>query len=215
LTQTDLRNAAIVGDFCEADLSDALFLKTIFTGSNFTNGILFGTNLDGCKLNKCLMPNGKPARWDLERFSGMPPSPAAKGVIRKPPIYTEFRFERYEKVRSLRWPAMCVCCCRTFERFERISLRAAHLNHLPDHEVKVPFCTACLQHHIRSRNVENWMKTMCTAQGGKTPAIKYEIKTRGLLAGKLHEVISFSSMEYSIGFAAINQVPFNGQKNYS
>jgi uncharacterized protein YjbI with pentapeptide repeats len=215
LSQTDLREAAIVGDFREADLSDALFWKTVLSGSNFTNSRLSGTHLEGCKLNKCLMPNGKPAGWDLDKFSGKPPSLSASGVIRKPPVYTEFWFGSHEKLRSLRWPAMCVCCCRTFDRYECITQVPTNSDHSFIHELKVPFCTACLQHHIRSRNIENWMKTMCTAQGGKTPAVKYDIKTRGMLAGKQNFVLSFSSMEYTISFAASNQLSLRGPKNYS
>jgi uncharacterized protein YjbI with pentapeptide repeats len=215
LSQADLREAAIVGNFQEADLSDALLWNTVLTGSNFTNSTLSGVYLEGSKLNKCLMPNGKPPRWDLEKFSGKPPTPSAKGVIRRKPTYTEFWFEEFEKVQALHWPAMCVCCCRTLDRYERLTCSVAKTGYASSYEIQVPFCTACLQHHIRSRNVENWMKTMCTAQGGDTPAVKFGIKTRGMLAGKQYFVLSFSSMEYTISFAARNQLPVHGNKKFS
>jgi uncharacterized protein YjbI with pentapeptide repeats len=212
LSQVDFREAAIVGDFHGADLSGALFWKTILSGSDLTSSKLTGTNLRGCKLNKCLMPNGKPAGWDVEKFCGDPPSPSAKGVIRRPPVYTEFWFDEYEQIRSLRWPSMCVCCCRSFERYERLTLPPSNSTHRPL-DVSVPFCTACLQHHTRSSQVKNWMKTMCTAQGGKTPALKFERRAKGILAGKLSFVLSFSSMEYAISFSGNNQIPFRGSRN--
>ena len=215
LSQTDMREAAIVGNFEEADLTNALLWNTVLTGSNLTNSKLAGVHLKGSKLNKCLMPNGKPPSWNIEKFSGGPPTPTAKGVIRRPPRYTEFWFDSFEKVLDLNWPVMCVCCCRTFERYECITRPAANDGHVTNQEVKVPYCTACLQHNIRSRNVENWMKTMCTAQGGNTPAVKFEVKARGMLDKKHYFVLSFSSMEYTISFAARNQLPVHGMKSLS
>ena len=213
LTKADLREATLVGNFREADLSDSLMLNTVMTGSDFTGGKLEGAFLESCKLNKCLMPNGKAGGWDLEKFSGSPPNNSGKGVIRKQPSYTEYWFETYDEMRALSWPMMCVCCCRIFERYERIT-REVTISGVPGiYEQQVPYCTACLQHHIRSRNIENWMKTMCTAPGGNYPAAKFEVKSKGVLGGRYYFVLSFSSMEYIIGFAAGNQLPVKGSKN--
>jgi len=214
LAMVDLRDGTFLGDFREADLSNALMLNTVMTGSDFTSAKLQGTFLEGCKLNKCLMPNGKPAGWDFEKFMGEPPNPSGRGVTRRQPTYIEYWFETYDEMRALSFPSMCVCCCRTFERNETIS-REVTISGVPGiYEVKLPFCNACLQHHIRSRNIEQWMKATCAAQGGNAPAVKFEVKSKGILGGNFYFVLSFANMEYVIGFAAGNQLPVKGSKSY-
>jgi hypothetical protein len=213
LNLADLRQAVITGDFREADLSDALVFNTVFNGSNFTGSKLTHTFLESCKLNKCSMPNGKTSTWDLEKFTGSPPNPSGRNVLRKPPVYTEFWFETYEELRALSFPMMCVCCCRIVERYETVSREVSMTGVPATYEVKLPYCTACLQHHIRSRNVEQWMKTACAAPGGSYPAAKFEVKTKGMLGGRYFFVLSFASQEYTIGFAAGNQLPVRGSKS--
>lgn len=212
LVQADLREASLAGDFREADLTDALALNTVFSGVNFTGATLTHLYLAGCKLNKCLMPNGKPPGWDVEKFSGEPPNP--RGILRRQPTYTEFWFETYEEMRALTFPLICVCCCRTYERLERITREVTISGIAGKYEVQVPFCMACLQHHIRSRNVEHWMHNTCTAPGGNAPAVKFEIKSRGMLGGRYFFVLAFASPEYTISFAAGNQLPVKGSKSF-
>jgi len=213
LSMVDLRLANVTGDFREADLSDALMFNTIFNGSNFTDSKLTHVYLESCKLNKCLMPNGKAPSWDPNKFAGEPPNPAGKNVLRKQPTYTEFWFETFEELRALSYPMMCVCCCRPHERYETITREITTSGVPATYEVKLPFCTACLQHHIRTRNVEQWMKSICTAPGGNYPAAKFELKSKGMLGGRYFFVLSFASQEYTIGFAAGNQLPMRGSKS--
>lgn len=213
LAMVDFRDATLMGDFREADLSNALMLNTVLSGSDFTAAKLGGTFLEGCKLNKCLMPNGKAAGWDFEKFMGEPPNPSGRGVTRKQPSYIEYWFETYDEMRALSFPSMCVCCCRTFERYETIT-RELTISGVPGtFEMKLPYCNACLQHHIRSRSVEQWMKPTCAAQGGNSPAARFEVKSKGILGGNFYFVLSFASMEYVIGFAAGNQLPVKGSKS--
>jgi uncharacterized protein YjbI with pentapeptide repeats len=213
LNMTDLRLANVTGDFREADLSDALLLNTIFNGSNFTDSKLTHVYLESCKLNKCLMPNGKASSWDSNKFAGEPPNPTGKNVLRKQPTYTEFWFETFEELRALSYPMMCVCCCRPYERYETINREITTSGIPTTYEVKLPYCTACLQHHIRTRNVEQWMKSICNAPGGNYPAAKFELKSKGMLGGRYFFVLSFASQEYTIGFAAGNQLPMRGSKS--
>jgi uncharacterized protein YjbI with pentapeptide repeats len=213
LCLADLRLASLMGDFREADLSDALVLSTVFSNVNFTGSTLTHLYLESCKLNKCLMPNGKAPSRNLDKFSGEPPNPSGRNVSRKQPTYTEFWFETYDELNALSFPMMCVCCCRTIERFETIT-REVTISGIPStYEVKLPYCTTCLQHHIRTRNVEQWMWSMCSAPGGNLPAAKFEVKSKGMLGSRYFFVLSFASQEYTIGFAAGNQLPMRGSKS--
>jgi uncharacterized protein YjbI with pentapeptide repeats len=213
LNLVDLRLANLAGDFREADLSEALALSTVFNNANFTGSKLTHVYLESCKLNKCLMPNGKSSSWDINKFIGEPPNPSGKNVVRKQPTYTEFWFETYEELRALSFPMMCVCCCRPYERHEIFTRESNTSGASVTYEVKLPFCTACLQHHIRTRGVEQWMKSICTAPGGNYPAARFELKSRGMLGGRYFFVLSFASQEYTIGFAAGNQLPMRGSKS--
>lgn len=213
LSMVDLRDAVVTGDFREADLSNALMLNTNLSGSNFTGGKLAGVYLEGCKLNKCVMPNGKSAGWDFEKFMGPPPNPSGRGVNRRQPVYTEYWFETYEEMRALSFPSICVCCSTSYERHETITREGTISGITGTYEVKLPYCTACVQHHIRSHNVEQWMKPSCAAQGGNSPAVKFEVKSKGLLGGNYYFVLSFANTEYVIGFAAGNQLPVKGSKS--
>jgi len=213
LNMTDLRLANVTGDFREADLSDALMLNTIFNGSNFTDSKLTHAYLESCKLTKCIMPNGKTSSWDPNKFTGEPPNPTGKNVLRKQPTYTEFWFETFEELHTLSYPMMCVCCCRPYERYETFTREITPSGVPATYEVKLPYCTACLQHHIRNRNVEQWMKTACSAPGGSYPAARFELKSRGMLGGRYFFVLSFASQEYTISFAAGNQLPLRGSKS--
>jgi hypothetical protein len=57
------------------------------------------------------------------------------------------------------------------------------------------------------------MKTMCCAPGGSYPAARFEVKSKGMLGGRYFFVLSFASQEYTIGFAAGNQLPMRGSKS--
>ena len=212
LRGADLRQAALGGSFKEADLSQALFFDTELEKCDFTGAILAGTNLDGCKFNHVRMPDGNPPGRSYDKFVGPPPNPTGSGVSLRPVVYTEFWFETYEEIKALSWPALCVCCTKEFDRYERFSREQIEAGILKVYEVRVPYCTVCLQHNVRTRNVKNWLKPSCAAQGESSPAVKFEVKSRGMLSAKEFYVLYFANPEYIIGFASGNGLPVKGFK---
>jgi hypothetical protein len=112
----------------------------------------------------------------------------------------------------LSWPSFCACCTQPFDRYERFTQDSIVEGALKVYEVRVPFCTACLQHSVRSRNPRAWMKSTCAAHGGNAPSVKFEVKSRGLLSGKEYFVLTFANPEYILGFASGNALPARGFK---
>jgi uncharacterized protein YjbI with pentapeptide repeats len=212
LEGADLRETILGGSFKEADLSHALLFDTRMERCDLTGAKLTGANLEGCKFDSVRMPDGEPPGKDLEQFIGPPPNPAGAGMILKPPDYIEFWFETYEEIKVLSWPSFCVCCMQPFDRQERFTHDSLDEGLLKVYEVRVPYCTACLQHSVRSRNPRLWMKNTCAAPGGNAPAIKFEVKSRGMLSGKIYFVLTFANPEYVLGFASGNSLPTRGFK---
>lgn len=211
LNGADLRAAILGGDCRAADLTDALTDDTRFIRCDLTHARLNGVNLEGCTFEAVRMPDGKPPGKDLEKFSGAPPNPTGAGVSLKPPEYVEFWFETYQEIKVLSWPSFCACCMQPFDRYERYTHDSLDDSGLKVYEVRVPICTACLQHSVR-RNPRPWMKSTCAAPGGNAPAAKFEIKSGGFLSGKVYFVLSFANPEYVLGFASGNALPSRGFK---
>lgn len=207
----DLRQAILGGSFKEADLSQAILLDTELTRCDLTGAKLVGANLEGCKFNQVRMPDGQPPGKNLDQFIGQAPNPGGQGVVIRNIAYTEFWFETYEEIKALSWPRFCVCCSREYDRFERISRESIEDGVLKVYEVRVPYCTACLQHSVRTRNVKAWLKPSCASQGSGFPAFKFEVKSK-LLSAKEFFVLSLANPEYIIGFASGNSLPMKGFK---
>jgi len=212
LRGADLRQAVLGGSFKDADLSQALMYETSFEKCDLTGANLTGTNLESCKFDNVHMSDGQPLGRRVDQFIGPPPNPSGRSVPAKFPDYTEFWFETYEELRALSWPGLCVCCGREFDRYERFSRESIEAGVLKVYEVRVPYCTECLQHGVRSHNAKEWMKPSCSAPGGHNPAVKFEIKTRGMLSSKEYFVLFFNNPEYIIGFASGNGLPSRGFK---
>lgn len=212
LRGADLRQAILGGSFKEADLSQALMFETVFEKCDLTGSNLTGTNLDSCKLDNVRMPDGQSPGRRFEQFTGLPPNPSGRNVLSRIPEYTEFWFETYEELRALSWPGLCVCCGKEYDRHERFSRENIEDGILKVYEVRVPYCTECLQHGVRTHNAKEWMKPTCSAPGGHTPAVKFEVKTRGMLSSKEFFVLFFANPEYIIGFSSGNGLPMKGFK---
>ena len=212
LRGADLRQAVLGGSLKEADLSQSLMFETVLEKCDLTGANLTGTNLESCKFDHVRMPDGQPPGRRLEQFMGQPPNPSGRNVLIKFAEYTEFWFETYEELRVLSWPGLCVCCGREFDRYERFSLDSIEDGVLKVYEIRVPYCTECLQHGVHTHNPRQWMKPTCSAPGGHMPAVKFEIKTRGMLSSKEYFVLFFNNPEYIIGFSSGNSLPGKGFK---
>jgi uncharacterized protein YjbI with pentapeptide repeats len=212
LQGADLRQAFIGGKFNNADLAQVLFFETVIEKCDFSGADLTGANLESCKFDKVRMPDGQSPGRNFDKYVGPPPNPSGKDVLLRPPEYTEYWFETYEELRALSWPSFCVCCAREFERHLRFSRENVESGVLKVYEVRAPYCTACLQHSIRTRSPREWMKPSCAAPGGNLPAFKFEVKARGMLSSKEYFVLSFVNPEYIIGFSSGNALPVKGFK---
>jgi uncharacterized protein YjbI with pentapeptide repeats len=207
----DLRQAQMGGSFREADLSQAILLDTAFSKCDLTNADLTATNLESSQFNNVRMPNGEPPGKDLVKFTGLPPYPGNVGGFLKPITFTEFWFETYEELKALSWPALCACCGRDFDRYERYSHEVIEAGSLRVYEVRVPYCTECLLHGVRGKDARQWMKPTCAAPGGKEPACKFEVKSK-MLSAKDFFVLTFANQDYVMGFANGNALPLKGIK---
>ena len=212
LVGADLRQAVLGGSFKDADLTQVLFYDTVVDKCDLTGAVLTGTHLKSVKFGKVRMPDGNAFDPSYEKFIGPPPNPSGKTRLSKAVEYTEFWFETYEELHALSWPTLCVCCGEEFDRYERYSRESVEDGTLLVYEVRVPYCTACLQHSVRFNHPREWMKMSCTAMGGSSPAVKFEIRTRGILSSKEYFVISFTNPEYVIGFSSGNGLPAKGFK---